>query len=294
MIIDAHHLLGVDHWLRQNLPSLAHKHNGKDVVTSLDSVTDKWIAYVSPFPSCQDKDYIHENEYVLDACAQDSRLRAIVAVNPLVPSSCTALERFLSAGADIHGIMIWPILCRIDLEMLAKNCWFSDITRQWSLPVTVHVPAGNEQRIGRVERMERYLPQHAISLAAALPDVRFNLSHVLRLSSSALQAASTLPNVWMDTSGLTSLGMLVEQGEFVFPADDAGLAARLPPHEVLRMLVDELMLGNRLMYATSTPFNTWWGCDAALDFQLLERAGLSASQLRALTFENAFQFFKKS
>ena len=292
MIVDAHHLLGVDDWLRRNRPDLPHRHGPTQVAAALDPLADDWLAYTAPFPSCREGDYVEENEALLAACADDSRLRAVAAVDPKVARSRAWLEASLEAGAAIHGLILWPILCRLDLRALARDRWFADVARRWSVPVTVHVAAGNEARIGRVEALEPYLPMDAVALAAALPDVRFNLSHVLRLSREALRAASELDNVWLDTSGLSSLGRLREgQGEEVFPADDADELARLGPVGALARLV-ESGWSTRLMFATTTPFNGWWGCDAASDLELVERACSTGEQQSALTSKNSLGFFR--
>ena len=294
MLIDVHHLLGTDHWLLANMPQLAGSNDAESARTALTAGSEHWVAYVLPFPSSADGGYSAENRYVLEAAAQDPRLRPVLALNPLHTDSREEVARLLrSTHPEIAGLVLWPILCKLDLVALSEDAWFRDLTRSLDLPVTVHVAAGNEQRIGRVPEMQRYLPEHAVALAASLPEVRFNLSHALRLSRSALEAARDLPNIWTDTSGLSALGQWHESGEQVFPADDAGTLGQLSPSEAVATLVDEFGFGERLMFGSSYPFNTWWNFDVASERRLVEEGLADPLNLRRVLEDNPRVFYSR-
>lgn len=291
MLIDIHHLLGSDRWLTRNMPNLAHENGAEAACAAMNMSAERWLAYVFPFPSSADGSYIAENRMVLSAAARDSRLRPVLALNPMHTEGRADVARLLDAHPEIAGLVLWPILCELDLVALSKDSWFRDLANSCGLPFTVHIAAGNEQRIGRVTRMLRYLPEHALALAGSLPGVRFNLSHALRLSRSALETARQMANIWTDTSGLSALGQWHESGQQVFPATDAGPLGTLSPGEALTALVGDYGLGERLMFGSSYPFNTWWGLDVAGERRLVEESLCNPWTRQCIMEYNARSFY---
>ena len=287
MIVDAHHLFGTDHWLKHNRPALAHENTAEHAGEAMAACSAEWFACVFPFPSSEDGTYAAENRLVLRAASRDPRLLPVLALNPAHPDSRSDVAALLKLHPYVAGIVLWPILCRLDLVDLAGDTWFADLVLGHGLTVTVHVAAGNEVAIGRVSSMERYLPMDAITLAQALPGVRFNLSHGLRLSEPALEAARELTNVWTDTSGLSAIDRWQESGQAVFPATDAGRLGTLSAREALACLAEEYTLGDRLLFGSSYPFNAWWDFDVSKEVRLVEEALSDPHQRKRVLAENA-------
>jgi predicted TIM-barrel fold metal-dependent hydrolase len=163
--------------------------------------------------------------------------------------------------------VIWPILCDLDLLALADDDAFWTIIERHDLPVTVHVGSGDEANYRSAVRRNSYGPMDAAELAHRRPSIRFNLSHILRLSRPALQSVSGLRNVWTDLSGYSSFGVWREKGHDVFPAADPVVG----PGEwkrLGRILEDEFGLKDRVMFGSSEPFCRWWGSSLQREWEI--------------------------
>lgn len=221
---------------------------------------------------------------------------AVLGVNPRLAQSRRFVEHALERDEPVAALAIWPIGATaesgLDFIALARNSWLNEIACRFGVPLNVHVGAGNEERIGRVTSLGRYCPEHAIEWAMACPDIRFNLSHALRLSQTALRAAATLPNVFTDLSGLSCHQRWSEAGEQIFPAADAGELALMPARELVTVLVRDFGLGSRAMYGSSYPFGLWWDADLASELRLVCDATLAPHEEAALLHANAEHFFR--
>lgn len=286
-LFDAQLLCGTDDWLAGNKPELRHRLSPSEAAAAMTLAAggDDWRAALLPFPSSPGQAYLAENALVATAAEAEPRFLAVAAVNPRVPANTAAVAALAERGA-IAGLAIWPILCGLDLVALAGEKVVWDLAERHRLPVTVHVGTGAEPALGRAVAANRYAPLDAVALARALPQIRFNLSHCLRLSRAALEAVAGLDNVWTDSSGLSALGRWREAGREVFPAADA-LDAGDDPHYMLVRLAAELGLERRILFASSYPFSAWWGFDVAAEAQACLRQPLPPAAL----FRNACDFF---
>jgi predicted TIM-barrel fold metal-dependent hydrolase len=250
-IFDCHLLLGRDHWLAANKPELAHELSLNQVTAMFAALSPngRWRAAVFPFPSAPEQNYRKENAAILEAAALEPRLVPVAAINPNDPESRAFLQR---NGGQFAGIMIWPILCNLDLGLLARDDAFWTMVKRLDLPVTIHVATGDEPSYRDAIRRNAYGPMDAIEVAEANPGIRFNLSHALRLSRSALQRAARLSNVWTDLSGYSSYGAWTEGGREIFAAADA-IVGPGAYGELLNILKEEFGLGGRIMFGSSEP-----------------------------------------
>ncbi|MHA1599068.1 MAG: amidohydrolase family protein, partial [Alphaproteobacteria bacterium] len=249
-----------------------------------------WRAAAFAFPSSGDGSYIPENESVLAAARSDSRLLPVAVVNPAKQEN---LDWVLEHISDVRGLMIWPILCDLDLIEISGCETLWKAVEEHDVPVTVHVGVGNEaNHLGRCVPGNRYDPEAAVALAASLPAVRFNLSHVLRLSRAALQAVRDLDNVMMDISGLSALGRLYENGCEVFPALDNAFAG-CSASDVLGELAEDPDLAGRLMFGSSWPFSLWWGFDPQKELEHLNSV-LPKGLLIPIIWQNPCAFYSET
>jgi len=291
-IFDTHLLLGRDAWLSENKPELACHSDIASASQALDDTgASEWRAATFPFPSSQDGTYIPENEAVLRAAQGDNRLLPVTAVDP---SNLENLNWVMDAlkGDKLRGLVIWPILCDLDLSALSVHKPLWQAVAERDIPVTVHVGVGNEPDLGRAVKANHYDAAAAIKLAQALPQVRFNLSHVLRLSAAALEALRSLDNVMMDVSGLSALNRWREAGREVFPAFDTAFPGS-DPQTVLRALAADPDWQKRLMFGSSWPFNTWWEYSPKRELELLHYC-LPSEMVTAIVWENPCQFYALS
>jgi predicted TIM-barrel fold metal-dependent hydrolase len=292
MLFDAQLLCGTDDWLARNKPELQHRLSPGEAAEEMTLAAEgpEWRAALLPFPSSPGQAYLEENARIVAAAQAEPRFLAVAAVNPRVPENFSAVEA-MAERSEIAGLAIWPILCDLDLLALAgeKRLWA--LAERHRLPVTVHVGTGAEPELGRAVAANRYGPLDAVTLARALPQVRFNLSHCLRLSRAALEEVAGLDNVWTDTSGLSAIGRWHEAGREVFPAADA-LDAGDDPHYMLVRLAEDYGLERRIMFGSSHPFSAWWHFDVHAEVDACRRQPLPPAATAAVLFRNACDFFE--
>jgi hypothetical protein len=282
-IFDCHLLLGRDHWLAANKPELAHELSLEDITAMFAALAPegRWRAAVFPFPSAPEQTYREQNAVILNAAAAEPRLLPVAAINPNSAESRALLER---EGAKFAGIMIWPILCNLDLKVLAHDDAFWAIVKRLDLPVTIHTATGDEPRYRDAVRRNAYGPMDAVDVAEANPGIRFNLSHALRLSRSALQRVARLPNVWTDLSGYTSCGTWMEGGREIFAAADPVVGPGAYG-ELLDILAQEFGLAGRIMFGSSEPFCRWWGLTLQGEYTIYSDSGRNTDVFSAAATE---------
>jgi predicted TIM-barrel fold metal-dependent hydrolase len=293
MLFDAQLLCGKDDWLARNKPELAHGLDPAEASAQLESAAsgERWRAALFPFPSAPGQAYLSENARVIAAAQAEPRFLSVAAINPQVPENLRAIEEAAEMGA-IAGLAVWPILCELDLVELQHEARLWRLAERYDLPVTVHVGTGAEPDLGRAVKHNRYTPADAAELARALPQIRFNLSHCLRLSREALDLVASLGNVWTDTSGLSAVGRWREAGQEVFLAADA-LDVGEDPHYVIVRLIRDYGLERRVMFASSFPFSAWWHFDVSAEAHACRRQPLGEDALSALLWSNACEFYKE-
>lgn len=292
MLFDAQLLCGTDDWLARNKPELAHRLSPGEAAEAMTLAAGgaEWRAALLPFPSSPGQAYLDENVRLAAAAEAEPRFLAIAAVNPRVPENLRAVTALAERKA-IAGLAVWPILCDLDLVALAHEKALWDLAERHRLPVTVHVGTGAEPGLGRAVKANRYGPLDAVALARALPQIRFNLSHCLRLSRAALAEVARLENVWTDSSGLSAIGRWREAGREVFCAADA-LDAGDDPHYMLLRLAGEYGLERRIVFGSSFPFSAWWQFDVQAEAEACRRQPLPPVAAAALLFQNACDFFE--
>ena len=288
-IIDAHCLVGRDYWLSINKPHLSHENLLSFYEKDIRSVSKLYKAAIMPFPSSSDGSYVEENELILSLSRKKPWTIPVLAFNPKSDANYNYVRRQLDSGT-VGALVIWPILCNLDLINLIDNHYFRNIAENYSCCITVHVGAGNEQRIGRVESLLRYDPDSAVLLAASYPNTCFNLSHLLRISERALHAVEQLSNVIIDTSGISAHGRWYEAGSNVFPAEDCIKLRDCKPEAVIKTLMDNPLLADKLAFGTQYPFGMWYRFGLKEEVELLMKAGLDELQLDKLFYCNFNRF----
>ncbi len=283
-IIDVHLLYGEDFWLKQNKPDLAHKNSTSG---------NQLVSFILPFPSSKDNLYIPENEIIAKASLSSDHLVPVFALNPLSEENIENVWR-LTDNLKFFGIIIWPILCNIDLKKLIDNKPFRDFLHAQEdnehFFVEIHTGAGNEKDIGRVRELGNYLPLDVVNVAKAFPKIKFILTHALRLSVPALTEAKKLSNVVIDTNGISCQKRWFENGQNVFPAYDAGKMKDMNSDEIFQYLYNELGLSEKLVFGSSYPYSLWWGFDVEHEINLVKNCGLPSSATNKILKENIIRF----
>lgn len=292
-VIDAQCLVGVDYWLSQNKPELAHTNNLVSYENEIKEIADSYHCIIMPFPSSRNGTYIDENESVLKLCNNKGWTTPVLAFNPYSQYSFEYICKKLSKS-ECNGIVLWPILCDLDLNELIYNDRFIYVVSHFSCSVTVHVAAGNEKEVMRVSKMNNYSPLDAVNLAKSFPNTKFNLSHCLRLSKSALDIAEKLDNVIIDISGISTHHKWYENGINIFPAYDSGDFADMLPEQVIRELMNRESLMDKLVFGSQFPFGQWYGFGIKEELDLIKRANLTDNLESRLLYKNYENFFGRS
>lgn len=288
--IDAHCLVGCDYWLSLNKPELAHRNMLEEYALEARKLAQEFQALTMPFPSSIDGSFTKENSTVLALHERHPWTEPILAFNYRSRENferiCQALDQGLA-----HGLVVWPIVCDLDLEDLAANPQFNYLVSNFDCWFTIHVGAGNEADIKRVEKLNRYCPADAVRLATSFPTVRFNLSHLLRISKQALDDASKLDNIIIDISGISTHRRWYECGTNVFPAADAEELGDLDSAQVIHRLMNNPKLCDKLVFGTQYPFGKWYGFGLREEMAIVDDANLTQEQRAKLLYRNIETFF---
>lgn len=285
-VIDVHMLYGEDFWLKNNKPQLIHKN---------DKLSDDEVSFILPFPSSKNNLYIAENELVAKASLKSNNIIPVFAFNPQLKQNVECVKK-LSENLEFFGIIIWPILCGIDLKKVIDNAEFKDFLDSQSdkrhFFVEIHTGAGNEKNIGRVSEMGNYLPMDVVNVAKAFPKIKFILTHSLRLSLPALDEAKKLENVVISTEGISSQKRWFENSQNVFPAYDAEYLGNLDSREIIRCLYNDLGYCDKLVFGSSYPYSMWWGFDVDSEINLIKNCGLSSDAIHKILKNNILNFLR--
>lgn len=314
-VIDCSVLYGSDAWARDNRPDLAHHVDAAIWQAHQNRAAAAGIrltgAAIMPFPaadrSASDAGpaFDAENDIVITAAAggrQDGDgLRAVCAVVPGDTASVEALARRLEDGAPVMGVKLWPYLGRFDLDALVSDTALLRLVRDHRLAVFMHPGNGREAHHRPGFAGIRATPDVAISVAEALPDITCVIGHVARLCPDTLMRAGRLASVFIDLSGLTSLGRWQEGGVDGLPVAGGAVFAGMTPGQILARLTDGMPgddvpgmgLGGRLLFGTTWPFCTWWGIDLADDVAMVANAPVSATTRSMILRDNARALFAR-
>lgn len=284
--VDTHLLYGQDYWLKNNKPQLAH---------SNFKICNNRYTFIVPFPSCEDNSYIYENKLVLKKAIENKNVIPVFAFNPLNIKNIEFIKS-IEKNISVFGIIIWPILCNINLNKLLTNSAFCELLHSQEgnehFFVEIHTGAGNEKDIGRVDKLNKYLPLDLINIAKSFPKNKFILTHALRLSIPALIEAKKLDNVMIETSGISSNKNWFENNKNVFPSYDAGYLSEIDPKSIVKCLCFDFELSNKLIFGSGYPFSCWWGYDIQDEINLIINSGLSKCEIKNILKENIFEFLK--
>lgn len=286
-IIDSHHLVGVDYWLSKNKRELEYKNDIK-IIKKHDIK-----ALIYPFPSSENQLYFSENETIyVHAKSNPDSIIPVFALNTNYDESYRCVEKYLKEF-NICGIVIWPILCDIDLLSLKDDKRFVKLCKDYNFFIYVHVGAGNEENIKRVTKVGNYTPQDAIKFAKEFNYKKIILGHMLRLSMDSLKHTSNMNNVVIETSGISSQKRWYENNQNVFPAYDARELKELSSKEVLEYCVKNMNLENKLVFGSSFPYSLWWKYDLKDEINLIEQLNVSNEIKNKILYENIIKFLKE-
>ncbi len=290
--IDAHCLAGVDDWLSKNKTELAHRNFLDEYYEEAVQEVREFRSLIMPFPSSENGSFIKENAMIEQLHRQFPWTEPVYAFNYKSEENFADLCQRLEKGSA-GGLVVWPIVCDLDLFDLAENEKFLYLISKYPCWFTIHVGAGNEAAIHRVSSLRRYCPEDAICLAEAFPHVKFNLSHLLRISGKALEKAEKLDNIIIDISGISTHLRWYEYGKNVFPADDAGDLAEMESAKVIHTLMNRPGLCNKLVFGTQYPFGKWYGFGLGRELEMIRKADLTKEKQEKLLYLNFETFFQK-
>lgn len=127
------------------------------------------------------------------------------------------------------------------------------IARQRNVPMLFHTSINPADTWAQVA--------DCLEVAAAYPDVRFNLAHSLRYSRKGLEQAAKMPNVWVDCSAhLAHCQLARDHHKAVALGKDAVDVDYSKPVEVLKVI--HQILGNKYIWGSDNPFMSW--CDKGI------------------------------
>ena len=285
-IIDSHHLVGLDYWLSKNKRELEYKND----ITAIKNHNIK--ALICPFPSSENQLYISENEMICAYAKNNANnVIPVFALNTNYDESYRCIEEYFKAF-DVCGIVIWPILCDVDLLKLKEDKRFVNLCQEYDFFIYLHVGAGNEKDIKRVEKIGNYTPQDAIEFAREFSYKKIILGHMLRLSIDSLEKASIMDNVVVETSGVSSQKKWYENEQNVFPSYDAGELKNMDSKEILEHCVKKMNLEDKLVFGSSFPYSLWWKYDLKDEIGLIEQLDISEDAKDKILYNNIRKFLK--
>jgi predicted TIM-barrel fold metal-dependent hydrolase len=289
-IIDDHVLFGIDYWLSLNLQTRDHRN---DYLRMKKMNYTSYITLIMPFPSSPNNLYLNENFIVSEAATRHNCYIPVFAYNPFKKDNDVQVRRLLKKH-KLAGIIIWPILCQIDLEKLIDDVAFRSLLKEKEEEVNffvcIHTGAGNEQDVGRVEKIGHYLPKDVVNVAESFPRIKFILTHLLRFSLPSIVRAANLSNIIIDTGGLSCQKRWFENGRNIFPAYDSGVMEDMSSSEALKFLVDNIKIENQLSFGSSFPFSMWWNFDIEDEIKLIETCEISNEAKEKIFYKNICKF----
>lgn len=270
---DCHLLFGTDHWMRMNNTTLPFFNKQCAPVLANDTFSIG-RSFITPFPSSPDQAYAEENALIFEAAEKSATGIPVYALNPNNTANRNTVQRFTD-GREQCGIILWPILCQMDLSALIQDPWFRDFMEHFKGWIYIHTAAGNEEDLGRVKKQGNYNAKQVLELAQAFPKNKFILGHLLRLSVDELWAAREMDNVVLDTSLVSGQLRWFEKGKNVFPAASSGKMMTLSAKQILECLIGEYQLSKKLVFGSSYPYCQWWGYSYDDEIRLI--TGLNVS-----------------
>jgi predicted TIM-barrel fold metal-dependent hydrolase len=110
-----------------------------------------------------------------------------------------------------------------------------------------------------------------LAVAAAFPNVRFNLAHSLRFHLPSLKRAAELSNVWVDCSAhLNHCRLACDESPVVARKQERVDVDYTRPDQVLRVIHE--LLGGKYMWGSDNPYMSWCANNLKLVFSYREEA----------------------
>src|SRR5438477_3899624 len=142
-ILDLYFQIGVDVWLSNNRPELAHRAAPEDLAGWKQRLADGGLrlrgAGIVPFPSAEDPGYRQANAVVEDFARRGGpdglTLAPFYAVVPGDGGAAARLRAVLDQGAPCLGIKLWPYMGRFSLPALLEDRPLLDLVRERHLIV---------------------------------------------------------------------------------------------------------------------------------------------------------------
>lgn len=287
--IDAHYLVGTDYWLSKNLTKMPHTEYLEEFSRVNIEKNNKALIY--PFPSSEDGKYTKENREVFELYKKDKNLIPVFALNINYKECFFSVENYLKKCTRA-GIVIWPILCDINVGAIETNQDFITFANNNEFFIYIHVAALNEKDIGRVKKLGNYGPQDAINFAKAFPNKKFILGHLLRASVESLEKAKSMDNVVVETSGISGHLKWYENNKNVFPAYDAKEYMTMEAENILEDLINNKKMENKLVFGSSYPFSYWWKSDLRDEINLIKGLNIEKSIKDKILYKNLQEFLK--
>lgn len=289
-IIDDHVLFGRDYWLFKNKPERDY-YNDNPRMVKLGYVSH--LSFIMPFPSSENNVYFNENLLISKAAIEHKCYVPVFAFNPYRTANIEQVSILLK-HFPVAGIIIWPILCGIDLDKLKTNQEFISLLESKSnnpnFFVCIHTGAGNEKDIGRVGELGHYLPEDVVNVAEAFSKTKFILTHLLRFSIPSLERAAKLKNIMIDTNGLSCQKRWFENGQNVFPSYDAGMLADMGSNEALEHLIVKMNLSKKLIFGSSFPYSLWWNFNLENEIKLITKSNITEQNKNDILYKNLERF----
>jgi predicted TIM-barrel fold metal-dependent hydrolase len=283
-VMDASILWGTDAWVRDNRPELRHsvtEGDWREWVKQSERNRIRIIGgLVMPFPSTPVRDFRAANAQVRRACASygaESGLLPVFAVRPGDTQSVDDLEAILDDGKSVAGVKLWPYMGGFNLDEVLHDQRLIQILVDRKLLLLMHVGNGRERMTRPVFPDVRATPDIALRCARELPDIPIIIGHLARLSEKVLLETLDTSNLYLDYSGLTSLGRWQEGGRDGLPVDSGEALAREGAVKVIDIMVNNYNLQERILFGTTWPFCTWWNIGLEDDVAVIERANINAS-----------------
>ncbi|MDP9583675.1 UNVERIFIED_ORG: putative TIM-barrel fold metal-dependent hydrolase [Burkholderia contaminans] len=288
-IFDGSVLWGKDAWVARNRPDLQHVVGNAELAKYTSEVRQAGCVLrgvlLMPFPSTPTNEYTQSNRDLARAVREFSGNFELKPVYAATPGDKARLDNLVMLNNDVPavGIKLWPFMGHFHLDDILEDVALVEFVRKNRLPIFMHVGNGREHLVRPAFPNVRATPDVALNCARALPDVPIVIGHVARLCPRTLEAMSSVPNTYLDLSGLTSLGRWQEVGRNGLPVDSGTTLAKLGPVEILRRLVREYGLGNQIIFGSTWPFCAWWGNTFCDDTDLLHHAQLPDPYEKAIS-----------
>ena len=194
-----------------------------------------------------------ENVCLLDEVQRIDTAGRLLAFAMFDPARCVdkQLANLEPLAGRIGGLKLQGTVLESPVRaLLGDGRGLMAFAEQHDLPVLIHTAVMPGDDWAQVA--------DCLDVAAAYPNVRFNLAHSLRFHDRHLRTAAGMANVWVDCAAhLAHCQGAVENAPYVAPPGDRLDADYTRPTDVLAAVYE--LLGDRYLWGSDDPFMSW--CD---------------------------------